>query len=317
MAASDPYRPRSILHPRRARIIIATGSVSFSPTWQEPDRPALMLDMRVIFVDISAGRVGLSSSEMEARGCRCRSVSDPVVGRGRGAGVRLGVPLLDAYLEFVAARCRPNTVLAVAYRPEGVLRGGRQAAGGGRAGGRARRSSPRSGTGAARDRLVALVDGGRWGVGADGAAAAVERVGAVRVPAGPRRRGASTRCRGACRPGGSGSGPRQGVPLVRAARTLPRILSPGRGRRADRRVAHAPGPGDGRGDGAGRAAPLRGPRAAAGGSAVRRAAGVHRRGQGRAPAAGPGLGPVLHRGRRLSRRRAAGRTPAPTGCSWC
>ncbi len=29
--------------------------------------------------------------------------------------VRLGEPLLDAYLEFVAARCRPNTVLATAY----------------------------------------------------------------------------------------------------------------------------------------------------------------------------------------------------------
>jgi integrase/recombinase XerD len=35
-----------------------------------------------------------------------------------GAGelvVRLGVPLLDEYLEFLAGRCRPNTVLAVAY----------------------------------------------------------------------------------------------------------------------------------------------------------------------------------------------------------
>jgi integrase/recombinase XerD len=29
--------------------------------------------------------------------------------------VRLGVPQLDAYLEFLAARSRPNTVLAVAY----------------------------------------------------------------------------------------------------------------------------------------------------------------------------------------------------------
>src|SRR5690349_179033 len=29
--------------------------------------------------------------------------------------VRLGVGLLDEYLEFVAGRCRPNTVLAVAY----------------------------------------------------------------------------------------------------------------------------------------------------------------------------------------------------------
>jgi integrase/recombinase XerD len=29
--------------------------------------------------------------------------------------VRLGVPLADDYLEFLAGRCRPNTVLAVAY----------------------------------------------------------------------------------------------------------------------------------------------------------------------------------------------------------
>ena len=29
--------------------------------------------------------------------------------------VRLGVQLLDDYLDFVAARCRPNTVLATAY----------------------------------------------------------------------------------------------------------------------------------------------------------------------------------------------------------
>src|SRR5215217_9144046 len=32
-----------------------------------------------------------------------------------GGGPRLGEPLLDGYLEFVAARCRPNTVLATAY----------------------------------------------------------------------------------------------------------------------------------------------------------------------------------------------------------
>ncbi len=32
-----------------------------------------------------------------------------------GLDVRLGVPLLDDYLEFVAARAWPNTVLATAY----------------------------------------------------------------------------------------------------------------------------------------------------------------------------------------------------------
>ena len=29
--------------------------------------------------------------------------------------VRLGMPLVDGYLEFLAGRCRPNTVLAAAY----------------------------------------------------------------------------------------------------------------------------------------------------------------------------------------------------------
>lgn len=34
---------------------------------------------------------------------------------GQGVRVVLGDPLVDGYLEFVAARCRPNTVLATAY----------------------------------------------------------------------------------------------------------------------------------------------------------------------------------------------------------
>ena len=32
--------------------------------------------------------------------------------------VRLGIRLLDQYLEFLAGRVRPNTVLAVAYDPK-------------------------------------------------------------------------------------------------------------------------------------------------------------------------------------------------------
>ena len=36
-------------------------------------------------------------------------------GPGEQVRVSLGDPLVDDYLEFVAARCRPNTVLAVAY----------------------------------------------------------------------------------------------------------------------------------------------------------------------------------------------------------
>jgi integrase/recombinase XerD len=39
---------------------------------------------------------------------RCRTASGDLV-------LRLGVPQLDAYLEFLEARSRPNTVLAVAY----------------------------------------------------------------------------------------------------------------------------------------------------------------------------------------------------------
>src|SRR5215469_431985 len=49
----------------------------------------------------------------------CMPVSAVRLTRSRDAAgevmVRLGVPLLDEYLEFLAGRCRPNTVLAVAY----------------------------------------------------------------------------------------------------------------------------------------------------------------------------------------------------------
>jgi integrase/recombinase XerD len=36
--------------------------------------------------------------------------------------VRLGMPLADGYLEFLAGRCRPNTVLAVAHEPKVFFR---------------------------------------------------------------------------------------------------------------------------------------------------------------------------------------------------
>ena len=46
------------------------------------------------------------------------SVVDPSLIRSRGPSgewvVRLGMPLVDDYLEFLAGRCRPNTVLAAA-----------------------------------------------------------------------------------------------------------------------------------------------------------------------------------------------------------
>src|SRR3954453_20503525 len=47
------------------------------------------------------------------------SVVDACLIRSRGAFgepvVRLGMPLVDEYLDFLAGRCRPNTVLAAAY----------------------------------------------------------------------------------------------------------------------------------------------------------------------------------------------------------
>jgi integrase/recombinase XerD len=47
------------------------------------------------------------------------SLSDPCLIRARGPSgkpvVRLGMPLVDDYLEFLDGRCRPNTVLAAAY----------------------------------------------------------------------------------------------------------------------------------------------------------------------------------------------------------
>src|ERR1039458_4462096 len=49
----------------------------------------------------------------------CMPVTAVRLTRSRNADgevvARLGVRLLDEYLEFLAGRCRPNTVLAVAY----------------------------------------------------------------------------------------------------------------------------------------------------------------------------------------------------------
>ena len=46
------------------------------------------------------------------------SLSDPCLIRSRGPSgepvVRLGMPLVDEYLEFLEGRCQPNTVLAAA-----------------------------------------------------------------------------------------------------------------------------------------------------------------------------------------------------------
>ena len=120
------------------------------------------------------------------------SWSELCVHRSRSATgdlvVRFGVAVLDAYLAFLAVRSRPNTVAAVAYDlkvfftvvgkpPRRVVAADvlafvtAQYAGSGSRGGPARRLQP--------------ADRGWRGVGAHGAAAAVECVGPVRVPARP------------------------------------------------------------------------------------------------------------------------------------
>jgi site-specific recombinase XerD len=140
--------------------------------------------------------------------------------------VRAGVPLADIYLEFLGGRCRPNTVLAAAYdlkmfftvvakppdqvRPADVLafitvqrtgrageHGALQPAEPGLAGV----------SGATVRRRLSVVSGFFAFLQARGD-----------VAANPVPRGLPTRR--------ERSRPRQGVPLVRATRRLPRILSP-------------------------------------------------------------------------------------------
>jgi integrase/recombinase XerD len=148
--------------------------------------------------------------------------------RSGGLAVRVGSPLADVYLEFLAGRCRPNTVLAAGYdlkvffsvvgkppeevRPADVLafvtaqrtgkpgvHGGLQAVD--------RDGEPVGVSAATVRRRLSIVSGFFAFLQARGD-----------VPANPVPRGLPTR-RERSRPG-------QGVPLVRITRTLPRILSP-------------------------------------------------------------------------------------------
>ncbi len=138
--------------------------------------------------------------------------------------VRLGVPVLDGYLEFAASRCRPNTVLAIAYdlkvffavvgtAPAEVTAadvlgfvtaqcnggsGRLQLATGARAG--CRRG--RCGGGCRSCRVCSPI---------------CTRVGTCR----------RIRCRGDCPRGGSGCGRGRRCRWCGVPRTLPRILAPG------------------------------------------------------------------------------------------
>ena len=236
-----------------------------------------------------------------------------------------GDPLLDAYLEFLSGRCRPNSVLAARFdlkvfftvvgKPVeavtatdvlGFI------------------TAQRSGATHLPDPLLGPVDGDTVGVSlrtvrrrlstVAGLYAFLTARGDVPVEPGP--------ARAADPPGTSPTDPGCAVGPG-AATDAAADPDPGRGRRPHHRVAHAPGPGHGRRDAARRAAALRGPRAAPGGCPGRGAAAVHRRGQGRPPTIRADLLEVLRapgrlpgagtaRGRRHRRRVPGAQTP-PAG----
>jgi integrase len=140
--------------------------------------------------------------------------------------VRLGVPVVDDYLEFLAGRCRPNTVLATGYdlkvffavvgkAPEEVRTADVLAF----------ITAQRTGRSAAQ--VLARLDGdGEGGVATSTVARRLSSVSGLfvflqargDVSANPVPRGLPTR-RERTRPG-------QGVPLTRRVRRLPRILTP-------------------------------------------------------------------------------------------
>ena len=121
------------------------------------------------------------------------SVSDPCLIRSRGPSglpvLRLGMPLVDDYLEFLEGRCRPNTVLAAAYDlkvffgvvtkpPDEVVAAdvlGFITAQ--RTGPRRRATAPSR----------AVEGGAGWGGDQHGGPAVVDHLGVLRLPAGPRR----------------------------------------------------------------------------------------------------------------------------------
>lgn len=141
--------------------------------------------------------------------------------------VRLGDPLVDDYLEFVAARCRPNTVLATAYdlkvffevvgkEPTRVSTADVFAF-------IAAQRAPQRGTGVVR------LEDGEAGLSArtikrrlasvSGLLAYLAARDDVELGRNPVPRGLATR-----RPRASGL---RGAPLLRMPRTLPRVLAPG------------------------------------------------------------------------------------------
>jgi integrase/recombinase XerD len=137
--------------------------------------------------------------------------------------VRLGVPLADEYLEFLAGRCRPNTVLAVAYDLKVFFTVV------GKSPGRVRATDVLAFMTAQRTGGPAQLHVAGDGAGGVSARTLRRRLSSVSglygflhargdVTANPVPRGLPTR-RERQRPG-------QGVPLVRVTRMLPQILEP-------------------------------------------------------------------------------------------
>jgi site-specific recombinase XerC len=230
-----------------------------------------------------------------------------VVGEDGEASYRVGHELVDEFLEFIAARARPNTVKAYAHDLKvfftivakdpaevtsrdvlGFVTQQRQGRSG--AGNVVRISDGSAGLSAAtiKRRLAAV----------SALYAYLVVRGDADVSANPVPRGLPTRQR-------RRNGPKV-VPLVRGVRRLPRILGPvefdgllGALRtHRDRAIVQAmllAGP-----------APLRGPRVAARGPAPRRVAGLHRRWQGWPRACRADLDDVLRDGRRVLEHRTPG-----------
>ena len=180
-----------------------------------------------------------------------------------GVEVRLGNDLLDDYLRFVAARCRPNTVLAAGFDLKVFFAfAGKEPAEVSTADVLEfiiDQRAPRRGN-------VVRLDDGEAGLSARTIARRLSTLsglfgyltarGVVTVQPGARR-GRSPGARPA-------RGERRGrVPLIRTPRTLPKVLAPSEASRAAVSAAHRAGPGDGAGHAARGASPLRGPRPAA------------------------------------------------------
>ena len=239
--------------------------------------------------------------------CLVRSVS--LSGETRYA---LGDPLVDHYLDFVAGRCRPNTLTATAFdlktfftvierdplavTPADVFeflaaqRGDRRVV---------RMIDRESGLSA---RTIA-----RRLSTVSGFYAYLVARGDTPVAMNPVPRGLATR-----RPGGSVKS--RTVPLVRVPRTLPKSCRPSRSTRWWVPCGRG-GTGRCRRDAAGRAASLRSARSATGRHRRRRSAGVRRGRQGRPSTLDADGQPVFSSiGRYLTR---SARSPRRIGCSSC